>query len=87
MLNDNELPEDYTPTCMRETKDPLRKLGFGIGKLDVYGGFGMSYGVVPTLKEMLEIPGDDDYYIIRFNPDETDDKLYQWKEDRWVKQL
>ena len=87
MFDDNDLPDDYTPSCMVEKADPIRQLCYAIGIDDGQGGYGMTYGPTPNLKELLEMPGTNADYIFRFNPDGTDDKLYQWVVNKWVKQL
>ena len=80
-----ELPKEYIPSCMKEVESQKVPLMFAIGRDNGNGGMGMTDGPVPTLKEMLEIPGrDNNFCIVRFNIDGTDEIIYRWVEDKWV---
>ena len=66
--------------------DEKRPLSYGIAQSDGKGGFGFWDGPNPSLEEILEVDGHDENSVIwRFNEDGTDDLIYKWGGDEWVK--
>jgi len=59
---------------------------FGIGEEHSPGQFGMWFGPHPSEKEMLDTVGmGEKSRIIRFNTDGTDDVLWRWENNRWIR--
>jgi hypothetical protein len=85
-----DLPLKYKPSSLEEKKYFLtekREVAYGIGIEYNPNEFGMTDGPFFEIYALLEIvPGDDKSCIIRFNGDGTDDILYRWKNDSWIKQ-
>ena len=95
---DANLPDEYQPRSLRPAARERRPLAFGCGRLErTYdpdsGSRGVSVGMWAGpfkgregLEQALEKVGtSDDDVVVRFNPDGTDDFLYQWRKDRWVR--
>lgn len=82
--------ETYQPTKLRDNaKHPLKKTQYTIGTKheDREGiAYGMWYGPSPNEIDMLEIVGRNSRdRIIKFNADGTNEEVWKWKEDCWVK--
>jgi hypothetical protein len=83
----DNLPLKYVPSCLLKKPPISREVMYGIGIEYEYNEFGMTDGPSSELYIMLEIaPGEDKSCVIRFNEDGTDDVLYRWKNDSWVRQ-
>jgi len=81
---------EYIPTALRSTRREVRQqILYAIGEEHKPGEFGMKNGPTPFLKEMLEVEGENDNdRIIRFNLDTldgTDEAIWRWKDNRWVR--
>ena len=81
------LPDSYVPTKLRPSEPEFREeVMYAIGTEHKRGEFGMWQGPNPELIEMLEVVGKSRRdCILRFNLDGTDEVLYRWHGDRWVK--
>ena len=77
--------EKYIPTILREEDKKKREIAYGIGIRHKPCEFGMIHGPVEKEIEMLEVIGDSNQYIIRFNADHTDEILWEWIVGCWVK--
>jgi DNA polymerase len=79
-------PVEYMPEALRPRRKISRKLEYGIGIPDGNSSFGMTNGPVENLQEMLNvIPHDVKSVIIRFNEDQSDDVIYKWNHNRWIR--
>ncbi len=88
-VDDLKLPKEYVPTSLREKKLPEREeVVYACGYEEKKGSYGMFHGPNPILDEMLEVVPEDAHLkavIIRYNLDGTDEVIYQWSKDRWVR--
>lgn len=82
-----ELTNEYTPEVLRPIEPkPNKEIMYTMGTEHKRGEIGMRNGPNPELKEMLEVVGNSVRdCIIRFNQNGTDEILYRWRNDRWVK--
>jgi DNA polymerase len=79
-------PVEYIPERLRPQRKILRKRMFGIGIPNGDAGFGMVNGPTEILKEMLDnVPSDIKSVIIRFNEDGSDDVIFKWELNRWIR--
>jgi len=84
----NDLPEEHIPAALRGEHRQYREreLMYGIGIQHGPHEFGMLHGPWPNLKMALEtVGGDERAAIIRFNPNMSEEILYVWRKDRWVR--
>ena len=86
---DVELPIEYIPTSLRKPKPQARpEVLYGCGYEETPGSFGMFHGPNPNVEQMLEVVPDDSIKkpcLIRFNKNGTDEVLYRWHQDRWIR--
>lgn len=84
-----EMPKEYIPTSLRPAKPkPREEISYACGYKEGESSYGMFHGPFPVLLDALEIVPEKESpcpYIIRFNLDGTDEELYVWRKDRWVK--
>lgn len=84
----NNLPSRYVPSVLRGASfQGIREVMYGIGIQHQKDSFGMINGPFPSIEEALEtVPSsNENVYLIRFNADNSEDILYKWKEDSWIK--
>jgi DNA polymerase len=80
----NAEPIEYVPAALRPKK--RRSLEYAMGSLDGNGGVGISHGPSSSLSELLNhVPTVANSVIIRLNEDNTDDFIYKWLDDKWVR--
>lgn len=88
LLNDNEKWDDEAENIGLDVPRFTRKgtLMYAIAQGNGMCGFGFWDGPNPSLEEMLEVDGrDKNSVIIRFNPDGTNEIIYEWCCGEWMK--
>lgn len=82
-----EPPDSFAMTRItRMSTKPVQdiKIMYGIGIEESPGSIGMTHGPSPSLKDMLDVVGNDNAVIVKFVGDQ-DTILYRWDSDAWVK--
>ena len=86
----DEMSKEYQPKSLRRRNEIERKpreLAYAIGVEEFEGKIGMTHGPFKNLIDALEIVPDEELsVVVRFNADYTDDIIYRWKDDRWIKE-
>ena len=79
--------ETYTPKVLRKKKDEnQREEMYAVGTEMREGTYSMWEGPSPTVDEMLETVGTGGSdVIIRYNPDYTEDVIWRWSRNKWIK--
>lgn len=86
-----ELPDEHKPRHLKRA--PTQGTVYGIGMSSNGKDFGMAYGPVKDIMEVLDhIPPKPSKeepharpFIVGFNSDKTISILYEWIKDRWIK--
>lgn len=92
--HDVELPDRYVPAALgidSERVDVPRPIMYGIGNEYSPNEFGMTHGLSPDPREMLEVVPDEVFRpqssvricLLRFNSDGTEEVLYTWHNSAW----
>ena len=79
---------EYIPTALRQgelLKPEPRPEAWAIGLDHSHGSHGMTNGPFNTELEALETIGERKARIVHFFPDGTEEVVWAWHKDRWVR--
>jgi hypothetical protein len=81
----NPLPLKHIPSVIQKKYHltEQREVAYAIA---IENQIGLTDGPFFEIDQLLETIGEEKSVIIRFNADGTDDILYHWKNDFWIKQ-
>jgi hypothetical protein len=83
-----ELPDEYIPKSLRPEKKKKQSVMYAVGYKELgRESYGMFDGPTPKLEEMLEVVPRESKpcYIFKYNSDGTEERIYQWQNDKWKK--